>query len=174
MMPDASFETTRAMTINAPLVAVWPWLVQLGQGRVGFYSYDLLENVMGLEIRSTVQILPQWQDLRAGDWIPLEPEGGGYTVAGIVPNRHLVLHTEGKGDSKLDEVFRQADAASTWAFLLEKPLPGRTRLIVRWRAPGDLLSSPASFLIGLMLDPIGFIMEQKMMRGIKERAETAA
>lgn len=174
LVPDANFEMTRALDINAPVEAVWPWLVQIGQGRGGFYSYNLLENMMGLDIHSAAQIVPEWQDLQAGDRIPLEPGGGGYTVAEIVPNRHLVLYTDGRGDSELDKVFRQANAASTWTFLLDRLDNQRTRLVVRWRARWDLSGSPVSLLIGLMLDPIEFLMERKMMQGIRGRAEAAA
>ena len=148
LVEDANFQTTRAIDIDAPLKAVWPWLAQIGQGRGGFYSYDLLENLMGLDIHSADRILPEFQDLRVGDAIPIEPEGGGYTVAEIEPNHHLVLFTEGKGDSDLDTVFREANAASTWTFLLEELTGERTRLIVRWRARWNLLSSPMGFLIG--------------------------
>jgi hypothetical protein len=172
LVKDANFQTTRALDIDAPLQAVWPWLAQIGQGRGGFYSYDLLENLVGLDIHSADRILPEFQDLRVGDAIPIEPEGGGYTVAEIAPNRHLVLFTAGTGDSEVDRVFRQTNASSTWTFLLKEPEPERTRFVVRWQARWDLLRSPASFLIGLVLDPIEFIMERKMMRGIKERAET--
>ena len=173
LIGTANFATTRAIEIAAPAEAVWPWLVQIGQGRGGFYSYDLLENVMGLDINSAGRILPQFQNLQVGDTIPLEPEGGGYTVAAIEPGRHLVLFTEGAGTSELDSAFRQANAATTWTFLLQRLEGERTRLVVRWRARWDLLSSPMSLLIGLTLDPIEFLMEQKMMRGIKERAEAA-
>jgi menaquinone-dependent protoporphyrinogen oxidase len=73
----------------------------------------------------------------------------------------------------MDEVFRQPNAASTWTFVLEPLDDGEcTRLVVRWRARWALLSSPMSFLVGVLLDPIEFVMEQKMMRGIKQRAET--
>jgi hypothetical protein len=172
MVPGANLQATRAITIQAPPEAVWPWLVQLGQGRGGFYSYDLLENMMGLDIQSAIRIRPELQGLQEGDRISLEPGGGGYAVAELEPNRHLVLFTEGAGESELDEVFRKANAASTWTFLLEALDDGEcTRLCVRWRARWDLLSSPMSFLIGVMLDPIEFVMERKMLRGIKQRAE---
>ena len=174
LVPDANFETTRAIDIDSARDQVWPWLVQIGQGRGGFYSYDFLENMMDLDIHSADRVLPEYQDLQVGDAINIAPEGGGFTVAEIEPNRHLLLFTDGKGDSEVDEVFRQANAASTWAFLLEAPLPERTRLIVRWRARWDLRSAPVPFITGLMLDPIEFIMEHKMMRGIKERAEAVA
>lgn len=173
LVEDANFRTTRAIDIDAPREAVWPWLVQIGQGRGGFYSYDLLESMMDLDIHSADQILPEFQELGVGDAIPFEPEGGGYTVAEIAPNHHLVLFTDGTGDSEVDKAFRQANASSTWTFLLKEPEPERARFVVRWRTRWDLQSSPASLLIGLVLDPIEFIMERKMMRGIKERAEAA-
>jgi hypothetical protein len=174
LVKDANFHTTRAIEIDAPLEAVWPWLAQIGQGRGGFYSYDLLENLMRLDIHSADRILPEFQDLQVGDPIPIDPEGGGYTVVEIAPKRHLVLFTAGTGETEVDRAFRQANASSTWTFVLREQEPERTRFVVRWRARWDLLRSPASFLIGLVLDPIEFIMERKMMRGIKERAEAAA
>lgn len=171
LVPGANFASTRAITIDVPPEAVWPWLVQIGQGRGGFYSYDTLENLVDLDIHSADQILPQFQDLQMSDTIPLEPGGGAYTVAKIEPPRHLVLFTDGSGDSEFDKIFRTTQAASTWAFVLAQPQPGHTRLIVRWRARWDLCTSPTALLIGLMLEPIEFLMEQKMMRGIKQRAE---
>jgi hypothetical protein len=71
----------------------------------------------------------------------------------------------------MSALFGKLDAASTWAFLLQGQVNGGTRLIVRWRARWPLLRSPTGLTYGLLLDPIEFIMEQKMMRGIKERAE---
>jgi hypothetical protein len=171
LVPDANFETTRAITIDAPPEAVWPWLVQIGQGRGGFYSYDFLENMAGLGIQSATEIRPELQNLQPGDIVPLEPEGGGYTVAALEPNSYLLLETQAQGNSSLDEVFRQAGGASTWLFYLEGQERSRTRLIVRWRARWNLSKSPVSLLIGLLLDPMEFIMEQRMLRGLKERAE---
>lgn len=174
LVSEANFQTTRAIDIEAPPEQVWPWLVQIGQGRGGFYSYDVLENAMGLDIHSADRIVAEYQDLTVGDEIAIAPEGGGFTVAAIEPQHHLLLEAQGAGDSEIDEVFRQADAASTWLFLLEARNDDRTRLIVRWRARWDLTKSFASFLMGVVLDPIEFVMEQKMMQGIKERAEATA
>jgi hypothetical protein len=174
LVSEANFQTTRAIDIEAPPEQVWPWLVQIGQGRGGFYSYDVLENAMGLDIHSADRIVAEYQDLAVGDEIAIAPEGGGFTVVAIEPQRHLLLEAQGAGDSEIDAVFRQADAASTWLFLLEARGDNRTRLIVRWRARWGLTKSFASFLMGVVLDPIEFLMEQKMMRGIKERAEAAA
>ena len=93
LVEGANFQTTRAIDIDAPLEAVWPWLAQIGQGRGGFYSYDLLENLMGLDIHSADRILPEFQDLRVGDVIPIEPD-----VAAETGDEGLV---EARGGSSL-------------------------------------------------------------------------
>ena len=71
LFPDASFRATRAISIAAPPELVWPWLVQLGCGRAGWYSNDLLDNA-GRPSATTIQ--PQWQDLQVGQWIPMSPK----------------------------------------------------------------------------------------------------
>ena len=172
LVSEANFETTRAITIDARPEEVWPWLVQIGQGRGGLYSYDLLENAMGLEIHSAGQILPEYQELSVGDMVPIEPEGGGFVVAAVEPNRYLLLEIPSEGDTEVDRVFREADAASTWLFLLDEWQDTQTRLVVRWRARWRLGANAMACLIGLMLDPVEFVMERKMMQGIKERAES--
>jgi hypothetical protein len=177
LVPDANFSTTRAITINARPADVWPWLVQIGQGRAGFYSYDLLENLAGLNIHSVQEIIPEYQDLQIGDVIPLEPGGSGYTVAAMEPERRLVLHADSTQDTALEQGLGQVAMASTWVYELEERPPTHTRLIVRWRARMNPI--PASFsgaalfgaLIAWVIEPIEFLMEQKMMRGIKARAE---
>lgn len=166
-----NFHTTRAIDIRAPTDRVWPWLVQMGQGRGGLYSYDWLENLMGLDIRSADRILPQFQGLKVGDAIALEPGGSGYRVAMLEPNRLLVGRIDGQVPGEMGALFGRLDAASTWAFLLQERKDASTRLIVRWRARWPLLRSPVGLAIGLLLDPIEFIMEQRMMRGMKQRAE---
>ena len=143
----------------------------MGQGRGGLYSYDWLENLMGLDIRSADRILPQFQDLQVGDAIALEPGGSGYRVAILEPNRLLVGYIDGQVPGEMGAVFGRLDAASTWAFLLREQPDASTRLIVRWRARWPLHRLPVGLAIGLLLDPIEFIMEQRMMRGMKQRAE---
>ena len=70
MFPCADLATTRAITIKAPPDAIWPWLVQMGSGRGGAYTYDWIENLLGLNMHSADQILPQYQDLKIGDELP--------------------------------------------------------------------------------------------------------
>ncbi len=85
--------TTRAITVQAPAAAVWPWLVQLGQNRGGFYSYDALENLIGLNIHSAHEIKPEWQDLRVGeDYVTLDPqEQMKMTIVIMDPPRAFVI-----------------------------------------------------------------------------------
>ena len=76
IVPAPRMQSTRAVTIKAPVSGVWPWLVQLGAGRGGMYSYDWLENAAGLGIHSADRILPELQHLKVGDIVPLSPDGG--------------------------------------------------------------------------------------------------
>ena len=94
IIDDPSMITTRAITIDAPPEAVWPWLVQMGQGRGGFYSYERIERLVGLDIRNADQIVPGWQRLEIGDQIRMAPPkagpDAGFTVAAIDPYRSIV------------------------------------------------------------------------------------
>jgi len=170
LVPHPSYTTTRAITIDAPAEAVWPWIVQMGQGRAGFYSYDWLENLFGLEIHNVDRVVPEWQDLEAGDTVRLAPRDqyGGRAQMRVVhldPNRALVFGPVVDTPEDLDAASRTG--AGTWAFVLS-PLDGtQTRLIIRtrsrpWQAPRIVFS---------LYDPAHFLMERKMLLGIKDRAE---
>ncbi len=172
LVPYPKLNATHAITIDAPVTEVWPWLVQIGQGRGGFYSYDWLENAMGLEIHNADRILPEFQDLKVGDKVPLSPDGFGIPVAILKPCRALVLH----GDSRLDPnaipELRPGDFVSaSWGWLLEQVDERRTRLVERWRADWNPSPQNTVFMRAL-LEPGAFLMERKMLLGIKERAET--
>jgi hypothetical protein len=173
LVSGANYNTTRAITIHAKPAQVWPWLVQIGQGRGGMYSYDFLENLSGLNMHSAKNILPEYQDLKPGDTIPLDPTGGGYTVVSVKPEHLLVLQTPGEKGG-VEEFFRKEGAASTWVFQLHALENGDTRLVCRWRARIDLTHSLQAFAIGVPLDPIEFLMEHRMLLGIKQRAESMA
>src|SRR6266851_6379390 len=90
LIADPDLTATRAITVRAPAGRIWPWIVQLGQGRGGFYSYDFLENLAGCDIHSADRIVPEWQDVGAGDEVRLAPQVG-LTVASVEPGRSLVL-----------------------------------------------------------------------------------
>jgi hypothetical protein len=173
LVPQPKLRATHAITIEAPVPAVWQWLVQIGQGRGGFYSYDWVENMMGLEINNTNQILPEFQDLKVGDLIPLASNGFGIPVAILVPEAALVLH----GDTRVGEPIegmqmRPGDFLDAcWGFYLFDIGEGRTRLVERFLAdwnPG----LQGTLFYRLFLEPGAFVMERKMLLGIKERAES--
>jgi hypothetical protein len=157
-VPNPKLESTRAISIQAPDTAVWPWLVQMGQGRGGLYSYERLENLVGCDMHNADQILPEYQHLEVGDKVRLVPEGRDpyFLVSAIQPGRAIILG----GD----------DPPTTWAFVLEPIDDNSTRLIVRWRQ--DYEPSIGN-TIGwrLVTDPITFVMERKLLQGIKARVE---
>ena len=161
LLPSADLVATRAITIDAPQQAVWPWVVQLGQGRGGFYSYDALENLVGCDIHSADVVVPQWQDLAVGDPVHLAPRVALEAVV-VDPGHALVLRgAAGATDTPPPYDF-------TWAFVLRPTPEGRTRLVVRERyryAGGGvaLLVEPVSW--------ISFVMTRKMLDGIRARAE---
>jgi len=172
LIPDAKLQATHAITIKASPAQIWPWLVQIGQGRGGFYSYDWIENSMGLDIHTARQILPEFQDLKVGDVIPLSPDGMGVPVKVLDPQKSLVLH----GDTRIpgpgiSPPMKESDyLATVWGFHLIPREDGSTRLVERILI--DWNESPANtFFYRVFLEPGSFIMEQKMLRGIKECAE---
>jgi hypothetical protein len=164
LIPDADMIATRAITIRAGAEHVWPWIAQLGQGRGGFYSYDRLENLVGCKIHSSDRILLEWQDIKVGDEIRLAPEIG-LRVALVEEGRSLVLR-DGIPLGK-----RAAPYDFTWAFALREGPDETTRLLVReryvyTRAWARLIVEPTELL--------SFAMSQKMLRGIRDRAERTA
>jgi hypothetical protein len=178
LIPSPRLETTRAITITAPAERVWPWLVQLGTGRAGWYSYDFLENLMGLHVRSANRIVPEFQHLAVGDVIPAAPPPYlSFRVRSVEPLRTLVTSTSldmvtGRSlDAEGPLAGRRLDASYT--FTLLRLDESRCRLIARLRAaytPG-LLNDLA---VRAILEPAHFVMERRMLRGIKQRAEAAS
>jgi hypothetical protein len=173
LIPEPKLNATHAITIEAPISQVWPWLVQIGQGRGGFYSYDWLENLMGLNIHTADRILPEYQTLKVGDQIPLAPNSFGIPVAILDPEKTLVLHGDTRLDSGAIPTMNPGDfLAVTWAWYLTPLNAHSTRLVERWRC--DWNASPQNWLyMRIFLEPGAFVMERKMLLGIKQRAEAA-
>ena len=159
LLPRAQFRCTRAITIHAPPALVWPWLVQVGCLRGGFYSNDLLDN---LGHPSARDIVPELQQLEVGQWIPMSPRAPSHTTAFLVEelevNRWLL--------------WRKPD--STWVWKLTDTGHGSTRLVTRVHATYQW-SRPLTALLGLVLMEFGdFAMMRRMLLGIKDRSETLA
>lgn len=173
LVPHPRSRYTRAIPIHAPAAAVWPWLAQMGQGRGGLYSYDLLENIARCDIHSVDRIIPELQVLAVGDLIRLGPEGYPFfRVVGIQPNHALILQG-GTGEAQPPGPDLPDDyTISTWVFYLDEQRDSSTRLLLR----GLLDYKPTGMmkLIWGLTDVIGFVMMRRMMIGIKQRAEAAA
>ena len=160
-----------------PAAAIWPWLVQIGQDRGGFYSYELLENMVGCKIHNADKIIPEYQHLEVGDSIPMHPSmGSPYKVVAIEPNRALILLLRedlatGKefdpGD-KMPEKYQNM----SWLFFLDEWDDGTTRLISHSR--NDWNESLGNTISYGLFGPLTIEMDRKMLKGIKERVERSA
>lgn len=161
LVPNAHSVVTHAITINAPPSAVWPWLLQLGQERGGFYSYQRLENLIGCDIHNVYAIDPALQIRETGERVSLgAPEGFPHYIVNAIANEHaLVLYGE-------DPALR-----TTWQFVVEHAGTNETRLLVRsrfHRSPGF----GAWLAYAVVVPPAHFIMEHRMMLTIKRLAES--
>ena len=160
---------TRAVLIHAPASHVWPWVAQIGQDRGGFYSYEILENLVGCKMKNLDYLIPALQHWQEGNklWMYPPDRAGGVGQAPLArydPGHALVFYTRRPGTALTD----QPDG--TWAFVVE-PIDSETsRLIMRGRGRGSLGLLGASFEQSVF-EPIHFAMERKMMDGIKTRAE---
>ncbi len=173
LTPNPKLCATHAVTIHAPASEVWAWLVQIGQGRGGFYSYTWIENLLGLDIRNAQRVRPDLQRLHAADAIPLSPDGSAALPVDIVqPGRTLVLHGESLRPKGVAVLHAGTYSNLTWSFHLRPINDQTTRLIERLRAdwPDDWRRT---LLIRAYLEPGTFIMQRRMLLGIKERAERA-
>ena len=159
LLPDAGLVTTRAVTIDAPPEAIWPWLVQMGSGRGGAYTYDWIENLLGLNMHSADEILPQYQHIAVGDELPMGPGRPGMTVEVLDPPRTLAV--------------RVADQNWVWIFALV-PEGESTRLISRNRIATAALAPVGRLFYTVFMEPGSLVMERKMLLGIKQRAERTA
>jgi hypothetical protein len=164
LIATPNLTATRAITVRASGDQVWPWIAQLGQGRGGFYSYDFFENVAGCDIHSAERIVPEWQNVGVGDEVRLHPEVA-LEVALLEPGRSLIL----RGGVPIRNAPPPYDF--TWAFVLRDRPDETTRLLVRERY------AYTRWWSALLVEPVqvvSFVMSQKMLRGIRDRAERAA
>jgi hypothetical protein len=164
LIPNPNLVATRAINVRASAEQVWPWIVQLGQGRGGFYSYDFLENLVGCDIHSADRIVTEWQDAGVGHEVKLHPEVA-LAVAALEPGRSFVL----RGGVPMGSTPSPFD--NTWAFVLRERPDGTTRLLVRERYAylrpwAPLIVEPTAVL--------AFVMSERMLRGIRDRAERTA
>lgn len=159
LVPHPLFEATRGVTVSAPPERVWPWIVQMGTGRAGWYAIDLVDN---LGQRSADTVVPELQRLSVGDVMPTGADGDGFRVVQLERERLLVLHIA-------EATIGPAKGGAVIVFSLEPSGEHGTRLLCRLRA--DVAPNAASRLYGLLLETGDFVMMRMMLSGIKARAE---
>ncbi|WP_224240309.1 SRPBCC family protein [Hyalangium gracile] len=171
LVPDARDQatSTRAITIQAPPEKVWPWLAQLGQDRGGFYSYEVLEDLVGTRMENADRVHPEFQAWKVGDklWMypPEKLDGQGHALlARIDPGRVLGFVTRQYGTPPTEPYN------GSWSFILEPLGEGATRLLIRGRAGGTRAFLGSTFDHALF-EPMHFVMERKMMETLEQRAE---
>jgi hypothetical protein len=152
IVKEPTFNATRAVTINGRAEEIWPWLVQIGYKKAGFYSHDWLDND---RVPSADRIIPEYQDLAVGDKIPLSKSTEA-EVRVLEPNRFLLLVVDGEPETH---------GAWTWVWWLHEQDAEQTRLVTRLRVR---LDNP---LANLFLDAFEIVMMRKCLLGIKSRVE---
>ena len=164
IVPQANIRSTKGITIQAPPEAIYPWLLQLGVDRGGMYSYDLLENLFGLNVYTTDQIVPEYQDVQVGDFWRFTPEdyvlnpGPGLYVQQLMENKAVLLcfGMEGKAEEP---------CIDSWQFVLQPQSDGSTRLLLR----SNMAMKPE---LPIKLTYFAqFLMERKMLLTLRGRAE---
>jgi hypothetical protein len=155
LLEHADGVATRAITIDAPASAVWPWIAQMGPSpRGGAYTYDWIENLLGLDMHSTDHVLPEYQHPQVGDALGYGKNRMRFER--VEPERVLATRSE--------------DGNWVWSFVMDEH-DGQTRLISRNRFRLPTLAAK----IGMVpMEPASLVMERKMLRGIKRRAERLA
>jgi len=190
LIPDGTALLTRGITIDAPPEAVWPWLVQIGFGRGGWYSYDQMD----MRGKSADAILPEYQNLAVGDTVPVSPDAG-FTVKLVEPNHALGVYI----DTEIVESWQKKASESiavketpglsmsggmlstsmpqefkiSWTIVLEPVGVGQTRLIERtrgWFGSGNVSTKAMMPMLGFGI----FLMTRKQMLGIRDRVERVA
>ena len=149
--------TTHAITIETHCEQVWPWVVQIGQNKGGFYSYTFLENLIGCQMKNADRIVEAWQHLKVDDSVLVHPSAPPLQVLSLEKNNHLVL-------SQLSPL------RWSWSFKLKEIPSQKTRLIIRTRVTWN------QRINSLWLFPLfkygHYVMERKMLAGIKHRCES--
>jgi len=178
-LPNPKVKMTQAITIDAPPQKVWPWLVQMGQDRAGFYSYERLERLFGFGIHNTYRIIPEWQNLKTGDFVKFHQNGIGMQVVSVEKEKNILMLTDSRKPMKPEPGKKELVLPLPegmyivwdWDFNLY-PLPeNKTRLIIRayadWNYANPLLQGLLNFIVGLPSS----IMQKQMLKEIKQCSE---
>jgi hypothetical protein len=167
LVPKPRWMWTHAVTIEAPRAKVWPFIAQIGADRGGFYSYQWLENIAGCGVRNAETVHPEWS-YQVGDRLMLHPDVPPLRIADVVPGEYMVAY--GAPDAAA-RAKGEPWAAASWLFHVESLGPDRCRFVSRFRSACS--DDVASRLVNgpLVIEPVGFVMDRRMLLGVKERAE---
>ncbi len=167
LVPEPRWMWTHAVEIDAPASEVWPWVVQIGADRAGFYSYQWLENLAGCKLRNAEVIKPEWA-LKEGSGLVLHPKMPPLEVVFLVPGECFVAYA-----APDDDAIRAGRpwASASWLFVVEPIDERRSRVISRYRCACSNELATKLLYGPTILEPIGFAMDRRMLLGIKARAE---
>jgi len=173
-VPEPLWQWTHAIKVQAPPEQVWPWVVQLGQDKAGFYSYQALENLARCEIQNASRIHPDWQETKVGDELLIHPKAPPLTITHCEKDRALIAAAgidPATGTVASNAFGTPGTVAVSWAFLLEPTADGGTLLKSRYRcACSNDLATRVQYGPSIV-EPVGFAMDRRMLRGIQERVE---
>jgi hypothetical protein len=169
LVPGPRWQYLHGITVKAPPSMVWPWVAQLGQGRGGFYSYQLLENLVGCHIHNADAVLPGFQGISVGDPVHIHPQMPPLRVAIVEPGRALVLHANPSAAGA-----GQDAPELSWAFIIRESEGRHSRLFSRYRTDYGPGWAVALGYGPWIVEPISYVMDLKMLAGIRWRAERAA
>ncbi|MDQ3031191.1 MAG: hypothetical protein M3Y87_02150 [Myxococcota bacterium] len=177
LVPEPRWGWHHAIEITAPASAVWPWVVQIGVERAGFYSYEALENLVGCHVHNAERIHPEWQELRVGDGLRLHPKMPPLPVQWVEPGRGFVVGVRVEAGTQRmipsGEPLPREHLAASWLFAITPLGDERSRFVSRYRISyGDDLATRIS-MGPTLVEPIGTVMDQRMLAGVRERAEGA-
>lgn len=168
LAPHAAHTSTRAVSVRASADEVWRWVVQFGLGRAGFYSYELLERMVGIPVRNVESILPTHQSLQIGNEIKLHPNTPGIPVGAVEVGRYVCFGQSGPTDETTPDPRR------SWSMYIDPTSRRSCRLVLR-----SCVEPPRNPTFALRLGlavtgPVDFVMEQRMLRTIRRLAESTS
>lgn len=165
LAPAAINVYTRALDVPAPSKVVWQWVVQFGLGRAGFYSYELIERLVGIPVKNVESILPDHQELNVGEEVKLHPQAPGIPVGMVTPGQHLCFGELGETTAETPDPRR------SWSIYVVPVSPSSARLILR-SCIEELRDPTVKKKLGAAFEvPIDFIMEQRMLRTVRRLSE---
>jgi len=178
LVPDPVLSWAHGVEIDAPPEAVWPWVAQIGQNKGGFYSYQFLENLAGCGVVNADRIHDEWQHPDSGEGLKLHRASPGLPIAAMEDGRWFVAHASFDPSTGAPSSPEPANGRpfvnASWRFLVEPLSAGRSRFVSRFRCAYEHATLATRLAFGpYLVESIGFVMDRRMLLGVKERVERA-